>query len=123
MSTRVLRTSAAIAALTAAAGLIGAPTPAAVATVRPAAARNVQPPQRSGALRIAGVARDGNVVRAAGLAWRPGRLPAGDRLLSFGVAFSWKICAGLCQAGSDSTTTPFAASRYVVGHADTGRKL
>src|SRR6516162_7227506 len=106
MSTKVLRV---IAAMAAAAGLIGLPTPAAVATARPAAAKAkaIEPPQRSGALRIAGLARDGNVVRAAGLAWRPGRLPRGDRLLSFGVAFYWKICAGLCQSGSDSTATPF----------------
>jgi len=120
MSTRTL---AAIAAIAAAAGLVGMPAGTAVATARPAVAKAVQPPQRSGALRIAGQARDGNVVRAAGLAWRPGRLPKGDRLLSFGVAFSWKNCAGLCQSGSDSTATPFAASKYIVGHADTGRKL
>jgi hypothetical protein len=123
MSTAGLRTSAAIAALTAAAGLIAVPAGTAVATVRPAAAKAVQPPQRSGALRIGGLARDGNVVRAAGLTWRPGRLPTGDRLLSFGVAYSWQSCAGGCSNAADSTATPFAASTYIVGHADTGRKL
>ncbi len=123
MSTRALRTSAAIAAIAAAAGLIGVPAGTAVATARPTAAKAIAPPQRSGALRIAGLAQDGNMVKAAGLRWRPGRLPKGDRLLSFGVAFYWKICEGFCQSGSDSTATPFAASKYIVGHADTGRKL
>jgi hypothetical protein len=122
MSTRALRVQAAIAAL-ASAGLIGVPTGTAVATSRPAASKAIEPPQRSGALRIAGPARDGSVVRAAGLHWRPGRVPKGDRLLSFGVAFYWKNCEGFCQSGSDSTATPFAASTYIVGHADTGRKL
>src|SRR5712691_453840 len=142
MSTRRLRTSAAIAAIAAAAGLIGVPAPAAAAVppaaaaggsggshrlhpppTTPASTAKIAPPQRSGALRITGVARDGSVVRAAGLAWRPGRLPKGDRLLSFGVAYYWKSCAGGCRNASDSTATPFGASRYIVGHADTGRKL
>jgi hypothetical protein len=118
-----LRTSTAIAALASAAGLIGVPAGTAVATVRPTAAKAVQPPQRSGALRIAGLARDGSVVRAAGLTWRPGHLPKGDRLLSFGVAYSWQSCAGGCSNAADSTATPLAASTYIVGHADTGRKL
>ncbi|HET7014670.1 MAG TPA: hypothetical protein VFI65_12215, partial [Streptosporangiaceae bacterium] len=112
-----------ITAVVAAASLIGMPAGPAVAKARPAASQRIAPPQRSGALRIAGLARDGNVVRAAGLVWRPGRIPKGDRLLSFGVAFSWKNCAGPCQSGSDSTATPFAASTYIVGHGDTGRKL
>jgi hypothetical protein len=64
-------------------------------------------------------------VRAAGLSWRPGRLPAGDRLLSFEVGYAWDACtaAGKCQPGADTTATPFAARRYVAGHADTGRFL
>jgi hypothetical protein len=81
------------------------------------------PPRRTGTLRIAGVLRDGGVVRAAGLAWRPGRLPAGDRLLSFAVAYTWKSCAARCRTAVDSTVAPFAAARYIVGHADTGRRL
>ena len=65
--------------------------------------------------------------RRRGQSHRPalatGPATKGDRLLSFGVAFYWKICEGFCQSGSDSTATPFAASKYIVGHADTGRKL
>jgi hypothetical protein len=120
---RALRVPAAIVSIATAVGLISVPTGTAVATVQPTAAKAIAPPQHSGTLRIAGLPRDGNVVRASGLAWRPGRLPKGDRLLSFGVAYYWKICAGSCQAVSDSTATPFAASKYIVGHADTGRKL
>jgi hypothetical protein len=86
------------------------------------------PPRRSGTLRIGGVLRDGSVVTAAGLAWRPGRLPAGDRLLSFTVAYTWQSCAARparrrCRTAADSTVTPFAAARYIAGHADTGRRL
>ena len=64
-------------------------------------------------------------MRAAGLSWRPGRLPAGDRLLSFEVGYYWDACtaAGKCRTGADTTATPFAARRYVVGHADTSRFL
>jgi hypothetical protein len=78
----------------------------------------------SGRLRIAGELRDGATVAARGLSWRPGRLPAGDRLLSFEVGYSWQACGARgCAAGADSTATPFAARRYIVGHADTGRRL
>jgi hypothetical protein len=84
----------------------------------------IQPPVASGALRIRGDIRDGGMVAAAGLRWRPGRLPARDRLLSFEVGYSWRACSGgTCTTGADSTATPFAARRYVVGHADTARKL
>jgi hypothetical protein len=91
----------------------------------PQASRGIEGPQRSGRLRISGVLGDGGTARAAGLAWRPGRLPAGDRLLSFQVAYYWKACParGACQTAADSTVTPFAAERYIVGHADTGRRL
>ncbi|MGN6795337.1 MAG: endo alpha-1,4 polygalactosaminidase [Streptosporangiaceae bacterium] len=84
----------------------------------------IQPPLPSGRLRIAGDLRDGGTVSARGLQWRPGRLPAGDRLLSFEIGYSWQACSRAgCAAGADSTATPFAARRYVVGHADTGRRI
>ena len=86
---------------------------------------NTPPPRHHGTLRIAGSLRDGGTVRAAGLSWRPGRLPPGDRLLSFEVAYYWDACtaAGKCRTGADTTVTPFAARRYVAGHADTSRFL
>ena len=84
----------------------------------------IQPPVASGTLRITGELRDGGTAAARGLRWRPGALPAGFRLLSFEVGYSWRACAhGTCTAGADTTATPFAAWRYVAGHADTGRKL
>ncbi len=88
-------------------------------------APKLPPPRHHGTLRVAGTPRDGGTVRAAGLSWRPGRLPAGDRLLSFEVGYVWDACtaAGACQPGADTTVTPFAASRYVAAHADTGRFL
>ncbi len=93
----------------------------ALASVR---ASRIQPPVASGQLRITGRLRDGGTAAARGLRWRPGRLPAGDRLLSFEVGYSWQACArGTCAAGADATATPFAAGHYIVGHADTGRKL
>ena len=70
--------------------------------------------------------RDGATVAAAGLRWHAPRLPRGMSLLSFAVAYSWQSCdaAGThCRAGADSTAAPFAARRYAVGHADTGRRL
>ena len=113
---------------------IGAGGPLAVAAASPAAASavtsttahadGIRPPVPAGRLRIAGDLRDGGTVTASGLTWRPGRLPAGDRLLSFEVGYAWQACAGgHCSAGADSTATPFAARRYVVGHADVGRRL
>ncbi len=87
-------------------------------------ASGIRPPVPAGRLRIAGDLRDGGAVTASGLTWRPGRLPAGDRLLSFEVAYAWQACrAGHCSAGADSTAAPFAARRYVIGHADAGRRL
>jgi hypothetical protein len=63
-------------------------------------------------------------VHAAGLSWQPPPLPSGDRLLSFEVAFYWRSCTShRCVVATDTTATPFAARRYVVGHADTGRFL
>jgi len=89
-------------------------------------ASGISGPVRHGHLRISGPLRDGGTVTATGLGWRPGRLPRGDRLLSFEVAYAWRSCdrAGrACRTGADSTATSFAARRYVAGHADTGRRL
>ncbi|HEY2306367.1 MAG TPA: hypothetical protein VGI05_10855, partial [Streptosporangiaceae bacterium] len=99
--------------------------PAGLAAAATAAAPQFPPPRHHGTLRITGSLRDGGTVRAAGLSWRPGRLPAGDRLLSFEVGYSWNACtsAGKCAAGADTTATPFAARHYVVGHADASRFL
>ncbi len=102
---------------------VGVPPSMASASAATAHAK-IQPPVASGRLRIAGDLRDGGTVAARGLRWRPGSLPAGDRLLSFEVGYSWRSChAGTCVAGADSTATPFAAQRYIVGHADAGRRL
>jgi hypothetical protein len=77
-----------------------------------------------GQLRITGDLRDGGTVAASGLLWRPGTLPAGDRLLTFVVGYAWRSCGrNGCARASDATVTRFAASRYIVGHADTGRRL
>ena len=83
------------------------------------------PPRHQGTLRVTGTLRDGGTVRAGGLSWRPGTLPPGDRLLSFEVGYYWSACtaAGQCRRAADTTATPFAARRYVAGHADTGRFL
>jgi hypothetical protein len=94
------------------------------AAVRPeSAAASIPKPTAQGALRIAGALRDGRDVRATGLYWHPGFLPQKDTLLSFGVSYSWQSCAATCVRAADTTATPFAAGRYVVGHADTGRRL
>jgi hypothetical protein len=98
------------------------------AAARAAAAPAIQRPSAAGRLRITGLLRDGGTVAAAGLRWRPGRLPRGDRLLSFEVAYTWQTCAAVggrtrCRTAADTTATPFAARRYVVGHADTGLRL
>src|SRR5690349_11620987 len=81
------------------------------------------PPRHHGTLRITGSLRDGGTVRAAGLSWRPGKLPPGDRLLSFEIGYYWDACtaAAKCIAGAGTTVTPFAGRRYLVGHADTSR--
>jgi len=94
-------------------------------TATSAGQRTFSPPRHSGRLRVAGDLRDGGTVAAAGLSWRPGRLPRGDRLLSFEVGYYWRACTapGHCAPAADTTVTPFAARRYVAGHADTGRLL
>ena len=61
-----------------------------------------------------------------GATWHHAALPPGDRLLSFEVGYSWRACtaaSGTCVPAADSTATPYAAARYIVGHADTGRHL
>jgi len=86
----------------------------------------IPPPVHHGTLRISGHPRDGATVTATGLRWHAPRLPRGMSLLSFAVAYSWQSCdaAGThCRAGADNTAAPFAARRYTVGHADTGRRL
>ena len=77
-----------------------------------------------GTLKIVGDMADGGVVEAKGLSWAPPDLPSGERLLSFQVAYVWRACAGgSCVPASDTTATPFAASRYIVGHGDVGKRL
>jgi hypothetical protein len=102
-------------------------SPATATAAAPAAAAPAIPaPRHRGSLRITGTLRDGGSVRAVGLRWRPGRLPRGDRLLSFAVASSWTSCNARgrqCHRAADSTATPFAAQRYLVGHADAGRRI
>jgi hypothetical protein len=103
-------------------GLVAAP--AAHAPAAHAAA--IPPPVHHGTLRISGHPRDGATVTATGLRWHAPRLPRGMNLLSFAVAYSWQSCdaAGThCRAGADRTAAPFAARRYAVGKADTGRRL
>ena len=116
-----------MAALTAALGTVLAPmcSQAAVASGGALSSRaHIGPPVASGSLRITGTLRDSGTVVARGLRWRPGRLPAGERLLSFEIGYAWRACrAGHCGRAADSTATPFAARRYIVGHADTGRRL
>jgi hypothetical protein len=84
---------------------------------------SVRPPTALGRLRIAGPLRDGSTVRATGLHWRTSLLPAKDSVLSFEIGYTWQSCAATCGPGADSTVTPFAARRYIVGQADTGRRL
>jgi hypothetical protein len=95
---------------------------------RAASAPVIHRPTSSGQLRVTGRLRDGGTVTAAGLRWRPGGLPRGDRLLSFEVAYGWQACTAAggpagCRTAADTTVTPFAARRYLVGQADTGRRL
>ncbi len=103
----------------------GAVTPAGAATARTLVASPIPPPVSHGTLRTTGDLADGGVVRAEGLSWQPPRLGSGNRLLSFQVAYRWRACSpgGTCVRGADSTATPFAARRYIVGHADVGRHL
>ena len=126
----IIRRLAVIAALSVVPGLAIVAVPAAASAGQPAraaqAAGVVGPPVARGRLRVTGSLRDGGVVRASGLSWRPGRLPRGDRLLTFEVGYAWQACrtpAAGCVAAADSTATPYAARSYTVGHADTGKYL
>jgi hypothetical protein len=122
-------TSAARTATTAA-GTAGAGTAAAGSRVATTAASSVASsipaPTHRGALRIRGALQDGATVSASGVSWSKPRLPRGMTMLSFEVAYTWQSCApggNDCKTAADSTATPFAARDYVVGHADTGRRL
>jgi hypothetical protein len=124
LRTRLARTIALTAAAALAGSVLAAPGPVAQAAARAA----IQRPSAAGRLRITGLLRDGGTVAAAGLRWRPGRLPRGDRLLSFEVGYAWQACTPAggrtrCRSAADTTATPFAARRYIVGHADTGLRL
>jgi hypothetical protein len=89
-----------------------------------ASARSTIPaPTAQGHLRIAGKLRDGATARATGLFWRTSRLPKGDSMLSFEISYTWQSCTARCVRGADTSATPFAASGYVIGHADVGRRL
>jgi hypothetical protein len=116
----------AAAAVAAAIAPLTAGAPASAARSAASASAPIPAPAHRGTLRISGEPRDGAVVTASGLAWRAPRLPRGDRLLSFEVAYAWQSCAANgrhCRTAADSTATPFAARRYRAGHADTGRRL
>jgi hypothetical protein len=78
-----------------------------------------------GVLKITGDLADGGTVKAAGLSWRPSHISSGDRILSFQVAYDWQACpsGGACVPAADATATPFAATSYIVGHADVGTRL
>ncbi len=95
-------------------------------TIAPAAAATpAAAPVSSGTLHITGTLRDGATVTATGLSWRP-TVPAGARLLSFDVGYTWSSCSkpqGPCVTAADSTSAPFAARSYIVGHAATGKYL
>ncbi len=99
---------------------------AAAGPARAGAPAGIRPPAARGRLRITGDLRDGGVVRASGALLGPAPLPSGDKLLSFVIGYNWRACAApgrKCRTAADVTATPFAARRYVVGHADTGKFL
>ena len=100
-----------------------APATTAGAVASPRAAAAIPGPTPRGHLRIAGDVRDGGTVRAAGLSWRSSLLPKKDKVLTFAVSYTWRSCSSTCVTAADSTATPFAARRYIVGQADAGRRL
>ncbi len=105
------------------AGLLALVVLANAATVLGASAPR---PVSHGALSVTGTLRDGGTVQATGLTWTHSRLAPGQRLLSFGVTYTWLRCTtrtGPCVAAAAMTRTPFAASHYIVGHGDVGRYL
>ena len=97
--------------------------PARASAAVPARSAAIPAPTAHGRLHIAGTLRDGKAIRATGLHWQTSRLPAKDTMLSFEVSYTWQSCGAKCVTAADSTATPFAASRYVVAHADTGKRL
>jgi hypothetical protein len=101
----------------------GAVTPARATNATTSSVGLIPPPVSQGVLQVTGNMTDGGVVTAKGLSWHPPSLGPGERLLSFQVAYRWRSCAATCVGGADSTATPFAARRYIVGHADVGRHL
>jgi hypothetical protein len=124
--TRIAASVAAAALVTIGAGTLAPASFATTVTPAASAATSTPVPVHRGALRIRGVLRDGATVSASGLSWSRPRLPRGLTLLSFGVSYTWQSCNDSgqgCKTAADSTATPFAAARYVVGHADTGRRL
>ena len=78
--------------LVAASLLPGAAASSSAAAAQKAAPR-LAPPIVVGTPRIEGRMQDGGTVVARGASWRPPALPAGDRLLSFEVAYVWSTCA------------------------------
>jgi hypothetical protein len=131
--TRIVRAALAAAVLALGAGRLAAAGPAAAATSAPAvkttavaAAVTLPGPVHTGTLRIAGDLRDGATVAAAGLSWSAPALPAGWRLVSLEVAYTWQSCAADgsgCRTAAGSAVTPFAARDYAVAAADAGRRL
>ena len=106
------------------AGTVGVGASAHAATSPVAPPGSIPPPMSHGALRIAGIPADGGTVSARGVSWQVPRLPQGFKLLSFAIATYWRTCdASGCRVAADATSTPFAARRYIVGHADVGRYL
>src|SRR5215467_7680544 len=103
------------------------PAAASAAAGAKATAGAIPAPAAHGRLRITGLLRDGGTVTARGANFGPPPLPSGDRLLSFGVKYTWRRCpargSGKCVLAADSVATPFAARSYVVGHADVGSRL
>jgi hypothetical protein len=101
----------------------GLPSPVSARAAAAVSAVAIPRPQAHGRLQISGQLRDGSTVAATGLHWRPGSLPRSDKLLSFEVSYTWRACGAKCAPAADTTATPFAADRYVLGHADTGARL
>jgi hypothetical protein len=122
-ATRLLVIPAAIAVVAAVSGFAAARPAETAGAVGHVPAAALPRPIAHGRLRIAGDLRDGATVLAAGLRWRTAPLPHGDRVLSFEIGYAWRSCAASCRPGADTTATPFAARRYIVGHADSGRRL
>ena len=105
------RRLAVLAAAAAAAAIVplAAGVPASAARTAVGASAPIPAPVHHGTLRISGEGRDGAVVTASGLGWHAPRLPRGDRLLSFEVAYAWQSCATNgrhCRTAADQAATP-----------------